>query len=521
MLPSVLLVARRYRDTIRPVYAKLTVENLGIAEKLIRAFQDHLKKRRRELEEAVGEMEEAGYDYRYVRGLATLLERRCQFKVEATVNPEEARSRLFKAAAREGIPTTLEERMRIVEEEAAQIEVSAEELEFSLYSDLDEELILTEFQPLDAEALVRLYNLGLTQTLLFRCSEMGFTASGNWQQIFRWMKWLGLIYTIQRQEEGYWVRVDGPVSLFKLSHRYGTSLAKLLPHIVAAPEWTIHALILRRKGDRQLLKLELDSQRQAAYMKAEEPQAGEEYDSLVEESFAERFNALRTGWWLTREPEPLPVGRHVMIPDFVFEKAGMKVYMEVAGFWTPEYLRHKLKQLGGVEGVDMIVAADRAHACQKLDRLGKKLNIIYYKGKVPIRPILDHLRTREAELRQLQLEQLRELELKPEGPVVTASELAQRLGVLEEAVKENLRHRDIPGYRLLGDVLISESTLADIGRHLDERMEEGVLTLNEAVSLVEELGGARPSRILEHLGYRIEWRGINPEKAEVRRKPVS
>ena len=88
-------------------------------------------------------------------------------------------------------------------------------------------------------------------------------------------------------------------------------------------------------------------------------------------------------------------------------------------------------------------------------------------------------------------------------------------------MKENLRHRDIPGYRLLGDMLISNSTLAEIGRHLDERMGEGVLTLKEAVSLVEELGGARPSRILEHLGYSIEWHGINPEKAEVHRKQVT
>jgi predicted nuclease of restriction endonuclease-like RecB superfamily len=521
MLPSDLLVARRYRDTIRPAYAKLTEENLGYARRLLGLFETHLG-RRRELEEAIRTLEEeSGRDYRYVRGLATLLERRCQFKVEATVTPAEARERIFHATAHKGIPTTLEERRRLLEEEAVQLDVSAEEFEDSLYADLEEEQVLYEFQPIDAEDLVRLYNLGLTQTLLFKCTEMEFTASGNWQQIFRWIKWLGLIYTIQQQEEGYRVRVDGPVSLFKLGTRYGTSLAKLLPRIVAAPEWGVQAWILRRRGNHQLLKLELDSFRHARYLKAVELPTREVYDSMVEESFAERFNTLRTGWRLTREPDALPVSRNVMIPDFLFEKAGMRVYMEVAGFWTPEYLRHKLKQLQEVEGVDMIVAADRAHACHQLDRLGKKLNIIYYKGKVPIRPILDHLRTRETELRHRQLEQLRELELKPEGPVVTAVELAQRLGVLEEAVKEELRHRDIPGYRLLGDVLISDSTLEEIARHLDERMGEGIIALNEAVSLVEELGGARPSRILEHLGYSIEWHGINPEKAEVHRKQAT
>lgn len=177
-----------------------------------------------------------------------------------------------------------------------------------------------------------------------------------------------------------------------------------------------------------------------------------------------------------------------------------------------------LRQLRMVEGVDMIVAADRAHACQQLDRLRRKLDIVYYKGKVPLRPVLNHLRAREDELRQRQLEQIRGQELKIEAPVVTAAELALRLGVLEEAVMENLRHRDIPGYQMLGDVLVSDSTLEEIGKRLDERMGEDVLTLNEAAELVEELGGARPSRVLEHLGYRIEWHGINPEKAEVHRK---
>ena len=96
---------------------------------------------------------------------------------------------------------------------------------------------------------------------------------------------------------------------------------------------------------------------------------------------------------------------------------------------------------------------------------------------------------------------------------MSTAELAQRLGVLED-----LRTRDILGYLLLGDTLFSDSTLEGIGRRLDERMEEGALTLAEATELVEALGGTRPSRIMEHLGYAIEWRGINPDMAEVRRR---
>jgi predicted nuclease of restriction endonuclease-like RecB superfamily len=521
VLPSELLVARRYRDSIRPAYAELDEENLGFASRLIDTFTSLRGRRRRELDETITALEESsGRNYKYVRGLATLLERRCLFEVEAAFSPGEARDRLFRAAAATGIPTTLEDRRKILEAEAARLDLPVDRLEDSIYSDLDEELILREFQPLSPGDLIRLYNLGQTQTLLFKCSELEFTASGNWQLIFRWIKWLGLIYTIQQQGESYWVKVDGPVSLFKLGDRYGTSLAKLVPLIVAAPEWSIRSLILRRTGDRQLLRLELDSRRHDGYLRAEKPSEAEPYDSTVEQSFALRFNASRTGWSLTREPGPIPVGRQVMIPDFLLERAGMKVYMEVAGFWTPEYLRHKLEQLRRVDGVDMIVAADADHACQQLDSLGRKLDIIYYKDDVPLRPVLDHLRARESELKKDQLQRLQSGRLEVEGPAVSAAELAGRLGLLEEAVLEELRRREIPGYRLLGDILISESTLKLIAKSLEERMKEGLLTLREATELAERLGGAEPSRILEHLGYVIEWHGISPEKAEVHRRLV-
>jgi len=113
-----------------------------------------------------------------------------------------------------------------------------------------------------------------------------------------------------------------------------------------------------------------------------------------------------------------------MIPDFLLERAGMKVYMEVAGYWTPEYLRRKLDQLRGVEDVDMIVAADADHACQQLDSLGKKLDIIYFKGEVPLRPVLNHLNARESKLGKSQLESLSGRRLEFEGPAVSASKLA-------------------------------------------------------------------------------------------------
>lgn len=124
-------------------------------------------------------------------------------------------------------------------------------------------------------------------------------------------------------------------------------------------------------------------------------------------------------------------------------------------------------------------------------------------------------------LRETQRNHLKDRKLTVEGSVMTTADIAEQLGVLEDAVKDVLQERRVPGYRLLGDVLISEVTLSLIEEQLTQATEEKALTLNKATQLIEELGGVRPTQILEALGYGIEWHGIDPDKARIRRKAGS
>ncbi len=518
MLPSSLLITRRWRDKITPVYANLSRANIEVARLLVQTYGDYVGKKKGELNEAVNGLEDLGHDYRYVRGISTLLDRLCQLEPKATICPVKARRKVFEMANEMGFPTRSDARRAVLNQAASQLEVTVEELEESLYGDLENELILKDFKPVDPEALVKQYNLSLTQTLLFYSTELTFTTVGNWQRIFRQIKWLGLIYTI-RNDGGYEVKVDGPASLFKLNRRYGTSLAKLLPTIVQNPEWRIKAKILRRKGDRRLLDLELDNKKHGGIMRAlEMPEEVKVYDSQVEKDFAKRFKALATGWTLTREPKPIPVGRWVMIPDFGFQKGGLTVFLEVAGFWTPQYLKEKLKKLGLLDDVDVIVAANRNLACQKLDLIGKRLNLIYYQRKIPLMPILNHLEAREKNLVKEQAKSLHTMSFSLQKPVVEAGELAKKLGVLEDAVKKVLMEREVPGYVRLGDMLIRETKLKEIREMLENRLNEGELSLGEVSRIVEAAGGRRPTSILDALGYQIKWHGIDPQSARIRRK---
>jgi len=497
----------------------VTRRNLAVAQSLIQTYIDHVGRRRGDLNDATSGLEEVGYDYRYVRGLATLLDRRCQLEARTIVDPAEARRQAFTIAHRDGFPTTPETRQKVLGKAAVALDVTVEELEASLYGDLEDELALRAFDPVDPEALLKQYNLSLTQTLFFYATELTFTTLGKWQRIFRQIKWLGLIYTITRGHGTYEVKVDGPASLFKLNRRYGTSLAKIVPIITQNQKWRMSAKILRRRQERRLLDLELDSEEHGGLMAPlEKPEETTIYDSQVERDFAGRFKAMDTSWILVREPQPIPVGRQVMIPDFGLQKGGVTVYLEVAGFWTPQYLAKKIKKLELLDDVDMIVAADRSLACAKLDRMAKRLNLIYYKTRVPLKPILDHLKALEEQMVAEQTTRIHIESLQLQQPIVELGELARELGVLTESIRQILKEHKVTGYRQLGDLLIKEAKLREIEQRLENALHQHELSSYEASQIIENAGGRRPTLILEALGYEIEWHGIDPQSAKIRRK---
>jgi len=145
LLPSSLLITRRRREKISPVYAQLSRENLEIAKLLVQTYKEYTGRRKCELDEIVEGLEELSYDYRYVRGLATLLDRRCRLESKVTMNPAEVRRHVFKISHEKGVPTTLEERQIILLQTASRLESTVEELEEALYGDLEGELILKDF----------------------------------------------------------------------------------------------------------------------------------------------------------------------------------------------------------------------------------------------------------------------------------------------------------------------------------------------------------------------------------------
>jgi predicted nuclease of restriction endonuclease-like RecB superfamily len=512
MLPSNLLTVWKRKGTIQPRYAKPSTYNLQVANNLIEAYKHGVGKKKSILKKVADDLEDEGHDYHFVRGLSLLLDRRSVFKCTSQADPPELRRKIFQATGKTGPATTPEQRKTIIETVASQLEISSEQLEETMYADLDSELILQDFKPVSAQVLLERYNLSLAQTLLFDSTELKFTVSGNWQKIFFKTKRLGLIYDAYK-DNGVWVKIDGPASLFKLTRRYGTAIAKLLPAITASPKWTVEAKILW-KFTNEIYTFSIESWKHASLFGTQP--AIESYDSAVEEDFANRFNALRSGWQLKREPEPVIAGHNVLIPDFSFERDGTKLYMEVVGFWTTEYLLRKIEKLKKTRE-RVLVAVDKALACERLTKLENQqsLNIIYYRNKISLVPILRHLKDAFQEVQTKQTELLKNLKVTFTEPIIKFEEFAARTGVSTEAVRAALTEKPPDNYTLLPDSLIRKDKLQEIRRKLDQQLSKtGKISLTEAAKITETEQVDLTSAI-KTLGYKIIWHGISTEKAEI------
>ena len=514
MLPLELLRVRIRTGRIRPVYADLTSENLDLATVLLKLFQTHLGKHKGDLMDKVSTYETAGFNYKLVRGLSLILERLCTFQVEAVVDPRTARRMIFEEAERRGLVVKAETRNQVFHAVARQLNVTDEQLEKSFQADLESELVLKEFAPIDPSELLKRYNLSLTQTLLFRSTLMEVKVSEHWKEVLRQIKFHGLMYSAETDRDVFLITVDGPLALFKLTQRYGTSMAKVLPTIVEARTWEINASIVRANqfGKRiyklNLTSAELGDKIRPSNLLRESPET--RFDSLVEEKFFKGFQSLKTDWRIIREPPPLIVGRHVFIPDFLFEKNGIRVYMEIVGFWTTKYLEMKIKKLQQLQGVDILIAVDEHLTCEKLKQV--KGQLIFYKGNVPLKPVLSFLKNCGEKLVQREMENLKLAPFNLNGDVVPLRGLAEEYGVSNEALRRTLCDSKVEGYTLVGDLLINNRKLQEIDLRIASLPKP---SLSQAIRLIEDQGIKKPFEILSTLEYNIRWNGLDMNNSSI------
>ena len=482
-------------------------EDRPLAARVVGVFQGHVGEPRHRLDDALEDLEREANDFKLVRGFAALLEREAVFETRAPLPPERVRRAVFESAEAVGGVVDDQERQTALESAADGLGTGVEDIEQSLYADRDVNEVLSSFDPRwDPEGLVEQYNLSLAQTALFDATEVRIRSSDP-KRLVSAVKRLGLLYEIRRRgggeddgksaslsEERVLV-VTGPDALFRRTRRYGTAFARLLRSVAATAEWSLSATIDDRGTERELRLGPED-----VSVPDVEPVTEPTYDSGVEADFAARFEALDLDWDLTREPEPLAAGTHVVIPDFAFDYryADFRVFFEIMGFWTPEYVAKKLSRLGDLDAVEMVVAVDESLGVGE-EIEARDHRAIPYSGTVRVKDVRDALRRYEADLEADSADALPD-EIVPDADVIDLATLAAEYAVSEDVIED----RTFPDHDRVGRTLVRPSVLSAV----EDRIEIGQ-SLSTVEELLDEYGIDDASATLSALGYRIEWEGLS------------
>jgi predicted nuclease of restriction endonuclease-like RecB superfamily len=358
MLTGKLVRVRYARDRIVPYYLDVDDESWRlVAEQLLELYRAQEGRTRGELEDDLRETFGDDPGQLVHQGLAKLLEDRCEFEVVSGHPPEKLRATVFRAAALhrkgpsveggEATPLAPFDRDLVLRQVGAELGLPPEQVDQELFADLKSEQRLIKFEDISVDRLLQRYNVALAQAVLLRATRVSVTVRNEparrYRQLLRRLKFHRLLCEMERVgPDSYQLHLDGPLSLFSATQKYGLQLALFLPAVLLCRDFELKAELrwgTQRKPKVFLLKpsdgLVSHSPDSGMYVP---PELG---------MFVELFRKRIADWELTEETEIYPLGGGFWVPDFrlIHKASNRAVLLEVLGFWRRSSAEKHLQYL--------------------------------------------------------------------------------------------------------------------------------------------------------------------------------
>ncbi|MEN6427049.1 MAG: DUF790 family protein [Phycisphaerales bacterium] len=360
------------------------------AEGMLAVYRNGAGRQRRSLHKEIEAIfaEEPDCPVRRIQSFCKLLDDASVYKADSAGNASQLRLEVFSKATR--FHPLVQEPDRLFEHQESQAKAQLaeelatpwDEIERALYADVLSFQQLESFPGYpDAAAFLSRYNVAQLQAALYRAETMTVTATGDLKTIVRYAKLARLLHEIERiGSSRYRITFSGPASVLHETRRYGVNFARFLPALLACKGWELTAVLQTPWKTPSRLVIS-DADRFTSHLPAPE-----EFDSGLEESFANKFGPARDGWQLIREGDILHEHQTTFIPDFTFRhEDGTEVFLEIVGFWTPEYLEQKRETLRRFRRHRILLAVPQSSL-----REGVAIadNVLVYKTALKIEPLL-------------------------------------------------------------------------------------------------------------------------------------
>ncbi|BBH53190.1 hypothetical protein JCM31447_16330 [Fluviispira sanaruensis] len=319
------------------------------AEDLINIFLNAVDKKRKEIEDEISHLNTA-YDLpvELQKGFTKLLFDKLEFKSTLGDETSVLRNKIFQKSSdyfNSKKPLDLDEYLESI---AHEMQLPISDIKTQLYSDLPEFHVAVNFKAMAVREFLNFYNLSLIQGLLFYSAGIQIKipikeqAKLEIRYLLKQMRFFQLVANIQIVKDYYEIILDGPLSLFVHTQKYGLNLASFFPSLVLLTEWDLFAFIELSQSEWSKGELKLSHKNNlVSHYKNFSAFVPEEF-----KLFSDLFTKKNTEWNISLYLDEIFFdGLYYYFPDYEFKKCDRKVYIELFHPWHKKALIQRIHSL--------------------------------------------------------------------------------------------------------------------------------------------------------------------------------
>ena len=444
------------------------------------------------------------------------------------LTPAQIRARIFEIVNRDtkGF-VTLSERDEIIKLLKRELAIPRNNFDSLMFLDIESEKILQKNESVETHRLISYFNLDTIETTL--CFSISFNIllkklPGYLGKNLIFISKRNYVFTdISLDEDGYSISIEQPLELFREKGGWGKNIANVAMYVIRSS--------LRDKIGFQLQAIVKPRNRKALYFLRsdnlpllptfkvdDEDSFKPEIDSKVEEKFLRTWKNFH-GWKAIPEPEAIIIGKKMYVPDFLLERSGKSIFLEIVGFYTLKYIQKKKNQMKELakQELPIIYLVDEELKTHFTDV--RDVNILYYSSaQIPNNILLKLLEENFSDFEErfpifVKGIELISNEIVEQSSTLSLQDIQRRLKAYspEEAIKilqapeieDILKQKSIEFISSFG--LVTNEIIKNVEEFLKENRKIPLDTLKEQFPEIKE----SLISICQSIGCSVKWKSID------------
>ncbi|MHA1346282.1 MAG: DUF790 family protein, partial [Candidatus Heimdallarchaeaceae archaeon] len=318
-----------------------------------------------------------------------------------------------------------------------------------------------------------------------------------------------------------------PLEMFKEKGGWGKNISNVAMYIIRnllkeKVDFQLRAIIMPRKRKAVFKLTSEDLPFLPTFRTEDDDTIKPEIDSKIEDRFLKTWKNYQ-GWKAHPEPDALIIGKKMYIPDFLLERGGKNIYVEIVGYYTSKYIQKKKSQMKELSSLNIpiLYLVDQSIITNFTDL--REVTLLPYTGiTIPSNNLVEVLETNFSDFDERLPKFKRTMEeicrkLKEDNSLITLQQIQEKLQaystketnkVLSEVEIKHIVQENsiifIPSFGMVsnGIVVEVENYLKRVKRILLESLKEKFPKYKEALLAISQ-----------YTGCRIHWKSI--EEVEI------